>query len=103
MATCRRPLSGEWTGLHDDRRDPARRRERRPPLPSAPRDGRLEGPQISRHPSLLRRAPAGAGSQSRVVMEILGHSQIAVTMEVYPEALRDAADHMQAILGRESI
>jgi integrase len=38
-------------------------------------------------------------------MEILGHSQIALTMNTYthllPEADREAADAMQALLGAE--
>ena len=44
------------------------------------------------------------GVSPRVVMEILGHSEIALTMNAYshvlPELQRDAADRMQAILER---
>jgi integrase len=43
------------------------------------------------------------GVSARVVMEILGHSQIALTMNTYshvaPELQRDAADRMDAVLG----
>ena len=48
---------------------------------------------------------AAAGVPPRVVMEILGHSQIAVTMNVYAhvtqEAQREALHHMDRLLGRE--
>ena len=44
------------------------------------------------------------GVLPRVVMEILGHSQIATTMNVYGHALdetmREAADRMDAIFAR---
>lgn len=44
------------------------------------------------------------GVSPRVVMEVLGHSEIALTMNAYshvvPELQRDAADRMQAILER---
>ncbi|MBI4942192.1 MAG: site-specific integrase [Actinobacteria bacterium] len=43
------------------------------------------------------------GVPPRVVMEILGHSQISITMETYahvmPTAMRDAADAVDAVLG----
>ena len=43
------------------------------------------------------------GVQPRVVMEILGHSQISLTMDTYshviPALTREAASHMDAILG----
>lgn len=43
------------------------------------------------------------GVSARVVMETLGHSQIALTMNTYshvaPELQRDAADRMDSILG----
>ncbi len=43
------------------------------------------------------------GIPPRVVMEILGHSQISITMETYahvmPTAMRDAADAIDAALG----
>jgi integrase len=43
------------------------------------------------------------GVAPRVVMEILGHSTIALTMNTYshviPELQRDAADRMDALLG----
>jgi integrase len=49
---------------------------------------------------------AAAGVPPRVVMEILGHSQIAVTMNVYAhvthEAQREALKHMDRLLGREA-
>jgi integrase len=45
------------------------------------------------------------GVQPRVVMEILGHSQISLTMDTYshviPALTREAANHMDAILGIE--
>jgi integrase len=44
------------------------------------------------------------GVSPRVVMEVLGHSEIALTMNAYshvvPELQREAADRMQAILER---
>lgn len=44
------------------------------------------------------------GVSPRVVMEVLGHSEIALTMNAYshvvPELQRDAAKRMQAILER---
>jgi integrase len=44
------------------------------------------------------------GVSPRVVMEVLGHSEIALTMNAYshvvPELQRDAAERMQAILDR---
>jgi integrase len=44
------------------------------------------------------------GVSPRVVMEVLGHSEIALTMNAYshvvPELQRDAADRMQSILER---
>jgi integrase len=44
------------------------------------------------------------GVSPRVVMEVLGHSEIAVTMNAYshvvPELQREAAQRMQAILER---
>ena len=44
------------------------------------------------------------GVQPRVVMELLGHSQISLTMDTYshvvPAATREAAEKMEAILGR---
>lgn len=46
-----------------------------------------------------------AGVPPRVVMEILGHSQIAVTMNVYAhvvqETQREAVGQMDRLLGRE--
>jgi integrase len=43
------------------------------------------------------------GVHARSVMEVLGHSQISLTMNTYahviPTVLRDAADKMQAALG----
>jgi integrase len=43
------------------------------------------------------------GVHMRVVMELLGHSQIAMTMDLYshvvPELKREAADRMDALLG----
>jgi integrase len=45
------------------------------------------------------------GVSPRVVMEVLGHSEIAMTMNSYshvvPELQREAANRMQAILERE--
>ena len=42
------------------------------------------------------------GVHVRVVMELLGHSQIAMTMDLYshvvPELKREAADRMDALL-----
>jgi len=44
------------------------------------------------------------GVSPRVVMEVLGHSEIALTMNAYsqvvPELRREAADRIQAILER---
>jgi integrase len=46
------------------------------------------------------------GIHPRVVMEILGHSQFRLTMDTYSHAIptleRDAAEKMDAILGRDS-
>lgn len=43
------------------------------------------------------------GVHARVVMEMLGHSTIALTMNTYshviPELQREAADKMEAVLG----
>ena len=43
------------------------------------------------------------GIEPRVVMEILGHSRIATTLDIYthllPRARHEAADKMDAILG----
>ena len=43
------------------------------------------------------------GVHARVVMEMLGHSTIALTMNTYshviPELQREAADQMEAVLG----
>ncbi|MBA2558387.1 MAG: site-specific integrase [Propionibacteriales bacterium] len=48
---------------------------------------------------------AGAGVPPRVIMEILGHSQIGVTMNVYAhvtvESQREALAHMDQLLGGE--
>ena len=47
---------------------------------------------------------AAAGVPPRVVMEILGHSQIGVTMHIYAhvtqDAQREALRHMDRLLGR---
>src|SRR5712691_1785309 len=44
------------------------------------------------------------GVSPRVVMDLLGHSQIGLTMNTYshviPDLRRDAADRMQDLLGR---
>jgi integrase len=73
-------------------------------LPSGARsrDGwRLEVPRVSPQDSLElldlhRRVPA------RVVADMLGHSNVSMTLSVYshvlPELRRDAADRMDAIL-----
>ena len=46
------------------------------------------------------------GASMRVIMEQLGHSNIGLTMNVYshlmPDALRDAADKMEAVLSPKS-
>jgi len=39
------------------------------------------------------------GVPMRVIMEVLGHSQIALTMSVMPAMQREAADRMDALLG----
>ncbi|MCW2801803.1 MAG: integrase [Propionibacteriaceae bacterium] len=43
------------------------------------------------------------GVQARVVMEVLGHSQLSITMNLYslvmPSALREAADAIDRVLG----
>jgi integrase len=62
-------------------------------------------PRVSFH--ALRHSYASAllaqGVHPRDVMEALGHSQIALTMEVYshviPELERDAADRIDRLLG----
>ena len=50
---------------------------------------------------------AFAGVPARVAMEVLGHSQIATTMDiytkVYPEVHRHAAEALDSILGRQSV
>jgi integrase len=48
------------------------------------------------------------GVSPRVVMDVLGHSQLSITMDLYshvmPSALRDAADAMdRALSGRSRI
>ena len=44
------------------------------------------------------------GVHPRAIMELLGHSSITVTMNVYghvlPAMMRDAADKMDSLLGR---
>ena len=44
------------------------------------------------------------GVHPRVVMELLGHSQISLTMDTYshviPDAMREAVGRMAAVLGR---
>ena len=49
-----------------------------------------------------------AAGADRVVMDVLGHSQLSITMDLYshvmPSALRDAADAMdRALRGRSMI
>ncbi|MCX6020328.1 MAG: site-specific integrase [Chloroflexi bacterium] len=43
------------------------------------------------------------GAPARLIMEVLGHSQISLTMNTYahvmPAAMREAANHMQSALG----
>ena len=43
------------------------------------------------------------GASARLIMEVLGHSQISLTMNTYshvmPTALREAANHLQNVLG----
>ena len=43
------------------------------------------------------------GVPARVVMEVLGHSQLGITMNLYshvmPSALREAADAIDRVLG----
>ena len=45
------------------------------------------------------------GVPARVVMDVLGHSQIAITMDLYshvmPTALREAADAIDRALGQD--
>jgi integrase len=47
------------------------------------------------------------GVDPRTIMETLGHSQISLTMNTYPQVLpallSDAADEMDAILKREGV
>ena len=54
---------------------------------------RFERPNASSYVGIPRHS--GLGIQGRVVMEILGHSQIGVTMDIYshviPELQQDAA------------
>jgi len=44
------------------------------------------------------------GIHPRIIMEILGHSQISLTMNTYghvmPDAMKEAVYAMQALLGR---
>jgi integrase len=46
------------------------------------------------------------GVPPRVVMDVLGHSQLSITMDLYshvmPSALRDAADAMDRALNADS-
>jgi integrase len=64
------------------------------------------GPDQMEH---VRRVQPGAGAQGvqpRVVMEVLGHSQLGITMNLYshvmPSALREAADAIDRALGGPS-
>ena len=47
------------------------------------------------------------GVHPRVVMELLGHSQISLTMDTYshvmPDAMREAVRRMEALLGRPAV
>ena len=47
------------------------------------------------------------GVHPRVVMELLGHSQISLTMDTYshvmPDAMREAVRRMEAVLGRPAV
>ena len=64
--------------------------------PHSPQTGRLKR-QTAASLMLTQGVPA------RVVMQTLGHSQIAITLNTYshvaPELSRSAADRMQALLG----
>lgn len=54
-------------------------------------------------PRNVYRLLTAAGVAPRVVMEILGHSQIAVTMNVYAHVVQDTqreASHMDRLLTR---
>ncbi len=55
--------------------------------------------------SSVRDTPFGQGVSPRVVMEVLGHSEIAMTMNTYshviPQLRRDVADRMEALLTNE--
>lgn len=48
-----------------------------------------------------------AGVAPRVVMEILGHSQIGITMDVYTHGVRDsqreAMSHVDRLLGKRPV
>jgi integrase len=50
--------------------------------------------------------PLAQGVSPRVVMDVLGHSQLSITMDLYshvmPSALRDAADAMDRALNADS-
>jgi len=47
----------------------------------------------------------GSPGAARVVMEVLGHSQLGITMNLYshvmPSALREAADAIDRVLGNQ--
>ena len=68
----------------------------------APEGRPPDSPAVPRPSARLRHALLAQGVPARVVMETLGHSTIAVTMNVYshvmPELQREAADRMGAFL-----
>jgi site-specific recombinase XerD len=59
---------------------------------------------VSTTPATAPHHLAAAGAAPRVVMEILGHSQISITMDVYTHVVQDtqreAMSHMDRLLRR---
>lgn len=83
-------MAGVGIRLHHPHRPPGRAAERLPVL----------HPHDARHGTATLLTAAGVAP--RVVMEILGHSQISITMDVYTHVVQDtqreAMSHMDRLL-----
>lgn len=90
--------------LYVDCRHRHRAAESEPALRRTDRSGRCAKDQVSRPAPHLRLAPPRPGRTRSGVMDVLDHSQIAITMDLYshvmPSALREAADAIDRALGQ---
>ncbi|WP_346533793.1 tyrosine-type recombinase/integrase [Micromonospora sp. DPT] len=93
-------MAGDGLSVHHRHRPPRRTTQPEHRLRPVDRPGRCAVHPLLRHTcaTLL----LAAGVSPRVVMDILGHSQIAVTMNIYghvmPAMQQEAAGHMDAAL-----